>query len=377
MSQIRVADLSDTDLTSEVTRLAAAERGATAALVAHLAELDARRLYEGAGYPSLFKYCVSVLHLSEDAAYNRIEAARACRPYPAMLEMLTSGALTLTTARMLVRHLTPENQGSLLEAAAYKGKLAVEELLAERFPRPDVPPSVRKVPARVMPRPAPEPVAGAPAPCAVADAAESAAAAAGADPVWMAAPCPRQKAAGVRPLAPARYEIRFTASAETRDKLRRAQDLLSHALPGGDIGAVIDRALTLLVTDLERKKFAATCRPRTKARAAVRNDTVPAEVRRAVTTRDKGRCAFVSAGGHDCGESRFLEFHHVFPRARGGPATVDNIQLRCRAHNGHEVDLFFGPGVRRTRDAAHADGARVRSAIGPGAGPQRARSGTT
>jgi hypothetical protein len=51
-----------------------------------------------------------------------------------------------------------------------------------------------------------------------------------------------------------------------------------------------------------------------------------------------------------CGERRFVEFHHVIPHAASGPATVENIQLRCRAHNGHEVDLFFGPGKRRTRE---------------------------
>jgi hypothetical protein len=65
--------------------------------------------------------------------------------------------------------------------------------------------------------------------------------------------------------------------------------------------------------------------------------------------KDSGRCAFVSVDGHRCGERRFIEFHHVIPRAAGGKPTVDNIQLRCRAHNGHEIDLFFGPGKRRVR----------------------------
>ncbi|MET0553364.1 MAG: HNH endonuclease, partial [Vicinamibacteria bacterium] len=38
-----------------------------------------------------------------------------------------------------------------------------------------------------------------------------------------------------------------------------------------------------------------------------------------------------------------LEFHHVDPYALGGPATAENIQLRCRAHNRYEVQLVFGP----------------------------------
>ena len=84
-----------------------------------------------------------------------------------------------------------------------------------------------------------------------------------------------------------------------------------------------------------------------------------AAVRRAVYVRDGGRCSFVSADGHRCGERRFIEFHHVIPRAAGGKATVENIQLGCRADNGHEVDLFFGPGKRPLRgDAAGTRGTR-------------------
>jgi hypothetical protein len=62
-----------------------------------------------------------------------------------------------------------------------------------------------------------------------------------------------------------------------------------------------------------------------------------------VWRRDGGRCAFVSRAGHRCTERRFLEFHHVRPYARGGEAAPDNIQLRCRAHNGYEAEERFGP----------------------------------
>ncbi len=61
------------------------EREATAALIAALGELDARRLYLAEGCSSLFTYCTQVLHLSEHAAYGRIEAARAARKWPVVL----------------------------------------------------------------------------------------------------------------------------------------------------------------------------------------------------------------------------------------------------------------------------------------------------
>ena len=78
--------LSDPQLICEVTRLAASERQAIAALVSALAELDARRLYLGQRCSSMFTYCTQVLHLAEHAAFNRIEAARAARRFPIILD---------------------------------------------------------------------------------------------------------------------------------------------------------------------------------------------------------------------------------------------------------------------------------------------------
>ena len=71
--------LSDDQLIACIRRHAEDERRATAILVASLVEFDARRLYLRQGNPSLFTYCTQVLHLSEHAAYGRIEAARAAR----------------------------------------------------------------------------------------------------------------------------------------------------------------------------------------------------------------------------------------------------------------------------------------------------------
>jgi predicted DNA-binding ribbon-helix-helix protein len=87
------AELSDRELLAEVKRLAEQERVATSALIATLAELDARRLYLGEGCSSLFSYCTRVLHLSEHAAYGRIEAARAARRHPVILDMLAAAEL--------------------------------------------------------------------------------------------------------------------------------------------------------------------------------------------------------------------------------------------------------------------------------------------
>ncbi|HEV8339480.1 MAG TPA: DUF222 domain-containing protein [bacterium] len=100
---------------AKVTTLAAEERQATALLIVLLAELDARRLYLAEGYSSLFAYCTKALLLSEHAAHQRIEAARASRTFPELLQLLSEGALTLATLALLAPHLTAQNHRDLLD----------------------------------------------------------------------------------------------------------------------------------------------------------------------------------------------------------------------------------------------------------------------
>jgi hypothetical protein len=129
----------------------------------------------------------------------------------------------------------------------------------------------------------------------------------------------------------------------------RARDLLRHVIPSGDLALVLERALTALIADLERKKLAMVKSPREHSNRPARLDTrhIPAALVRRVWRRDRGRCAFVGANGR-CRERGFLEVHHVVPFAAGGTATLANLELRCRAHNQYEANLYFG-GQRSTK----------------------------
>src|SRR5438067_12366548 len=106
-----LGQLSGRDLLAQVQHAAQAERQAIAHLIALLMELDTRRLYLGEGFSSLFTYCTQALHLSEHAAYNRIETARAARRFPIILELVADSAVTLTPVPPLAPHPTPDDRG--------------------------------------------------------------------------------------------------------------------------------------------------------------------------------------------------------------------------------------------------------------------------
>jgi hypothetical protein len=146
----------------------------------------------------------------------------------------------------------------------------------------------------------------------------------------------------VVPLTPTRFMVKFTASEETHDLLRRAQDLLRHQIPDGDVGEVMAKVLKVLVRELEKEKLAATDRPRSGRATDPHSCHISADIRRKVWFRDGGQCAFVAPNGRRCTERGFLEFHHVEPYGVGGQAIVENVELRCKAHNGYEAELFFG-----------------------------------
>ena len=405
-TRFELKDRSDQQLLTGAKVLAGRECYATALLIAHLSEIDARELYLGEGCGSLYKYCTEVLHLSEDAAGNRIIVARLAQKFPVVLERLAEGAVHLSALRILAPCLTRENHLALLDAARHKSKDQVEEIAAAVRPRPDVPSVIRKLPDRggaaarangdeagLFGQKPEDPLAttrfamenqGGESTLSVA-------------PVPAAAP-PRR--ATVSALSPGRYKIEFTADAETYQALRQLQELMRHQVPNGDPAKIVKQALLLLLDQVRAGKTGQAKRPRKskanvgdlwveemgagahadEARAledgprvdgprgiASANEIqppaskpggnasrhIPAAVKRSVWERDNGQCTFVGRNGKRCTSTGWLEYHHVHAYAMGGPATVDNIALRCRAHNAYESRQLFGAkGQKVTRPGA-------------------------
>ena len=268
-----------------------------------------------------------MLYLSEHAAYNRIETARAARRFPVILDLIKSAAVTLTVVRLLAPHLTDANHCDVLDRARHKSKREIELLVAALCPRADVPSTVRKLPTPVTP--------GAPS-SPVPRVNEEITASVCTAPLISAT-----RPAKIEPLAPERYKIQFTVSRETSEQLRRAQDLMRHMLPSGDPAIIFERGLALLLEDVQRRRCGQAGRPQAAREPKINSRHIPAAIKRTIWRRDGGRCAFSGVHGR-CTETAFLEYHHVVPFADGGWSTPRNLELRCRAHNQYEAELWFG-----------------------------------
>jgi len=245
----------------------------------------------------------------------------------------------------------------------------IRELVCELEPKPDVAPSVRKLPQRQAP--------GGMAPLLGAPRVES-------DPLnfntttaervsgntGVSVVAHSHRPSVVEPLAPARYQVRFTASAELREKLERLQALMRSSVPDGDLARIIDIAITEKLERVEARRFGKTKAPRKsvpKTDITPSSRHIPAAVRRAVHDRDGGRCTYRDRLGRRCARRHDLEFHHKHPFARGGDHGAANLTLMCRAHNtlmaeqdcGEDVMARFRAATSRAGVPVDAHGARI------------------
>ena len=324
-------------LLDDLDRAIRVEFQSTARVVAQVAEVDRHDAYRLLGFDTMLDYCVQWCRLSEDAALRRIQVARKAREFPILFEELREGRLNLSGACLLAPHLTKENVGEFVEAARHRTNAQIKELLTEKLfvrtaGRPTAP--ERQIPVP-LPPPSPSMVLAANQAATTEPVAESTALS---EAVTPPAPDP----------GPLEYEMRFTMTREDHERFRYAQALLSHAVPSGDVAAIFRRAIEAVITECEKRKFGARTTPveeesaKGEKPAAANGRHIPAHVRRAVWVRDGGRCTYVTPAGHRCGARTLLEFDHVTPVARGGRSTVENLRLRCRAHNQDEAERALG-----------------------------------
>jgi hypothetical protein len=321
---MKLTDLSDAQLLQSLKTVCGQGRVVLARLLAHLIEVEERRLHLEAACPSMFQFCVQRLGMSEDEACRRIQAARLARRFPDLLARIERGELTLSTIALLHDTLTVSSYEELVEAAAGKTKAEVQVLLAKRSPSPDVPASITTIPMQ--------------------------------PPIFIIGTAPMSRptapaGAQLLPLSETRHKVQFTVSDELRHKLERARDLMRHTNADGDLAVVVERAVDLLLEKLEKRRLGKTTRlgaSRQESEIATAPPEVALETsvsratRRAVFERDGERCTFTDAEGNRCPATTWLELDHVIARARGGSSDPGNLRVRCRAHNLLYAEQTFG-----------------------------------
>ncbi len=278
-----------------------------ARVLRYIGEVDRRRMYLQSPYPTLFEFCVRRLGMSDGEAHRRTEAARLARKFPDLFGYVERGEIRLSTVLLLRNHLTSDNCSVLLPLVARKTQFEVQELLAKLFPQPDVVSTIENL-------------------------------------VELAARTgKKQKFVRSRyePLSQGRYKVEFTASDRLREKLNRAVDILRHVNPTGDFAVVIERALDLLLEEIDPTTEGKAESPRV-SRRATRRGYIARPTRRKVRARDGGQCTYVAPNGERCASRAFLQLDHIVPRAHGGSDEPDNLRTRCHAHHAMETESVFG-----------------------------------
>jgi len=349
---MRVAELPDAQLEAGLKRLAGVERKVLALLLIHLAEFDERRLYADRGQPSLFAYCIHVLGYSEQAAYKRIQAARAARKYPPLLQHLWDGQLHLAAIVVLAPHLRQDNLQSLLTAARGKSMHELELLAAGLAPKPDAADMLRALPAtqahnnvptETLPTSSPVDSSRGGAPQAAAEVARS-----------CGSPSPLEELE----VLSNESLFRFSGGTVLRAKYLRARGLLLRGKSKSAIELVFEAALDRLLDkiDPDRRhglRLARPKRPGASRKGSAcdsvsksprpRSRAVSQVLRDAVWHRDGGRCTFVGPQENRCAATTYLEIDHIKPYALGGSSDdLANLRLLCRAHNQLLSRRFFG-----------------------------------
>ena len=291
-------NLSDDVLIERLKKLVREEREILMSVLHHLREVERRRLFSKYQCASLFAYAVAELKYSESQADRRISAMRLLRDVPQkdtpQLEAkITSGTLSLTNLVLAQTLFSKEKKaGRQMDAEA---KLTVLSQLENQSTR-----QAEKI------------------------------------------------VCGISPEMQARKkELHFNLIEDDslREKLLRLKGHFAHAQPNMSLTDLLHRLCDEKLESISNLKspLAPGARRKTGTTTAVFGSRVAseprppsqAEIRRHVWRRDKGRCS-------NCRSTFALEIDHVIPRAAGGPSTIENTRLLCRACNQRAAIAYFG-----------------------------------
>lgn len=365
--------LSNRELLNSTKTAVTDERTSTSRVLHHLREVEARSLHLELGYSSMFAYCRGELGYDEDQTNRRLAAMRLLRELPEIETKIASGELSLTNLNQAKTTFNKmaKKQGSRLKASQ---KLEILKTLENKSIRECQRELIKVCPEQVplkleTQRPLSEELAE------------------------LKLIIPQKTLANMErlkellshrgPLSTVDLIIELV-----KEKLSKIDPLRSKAVRSHPAESVNPKAIALLnsqpAAQLEHKPAdlinlnsaqpvkpiafaphhasgqgtaiaANKLAPSSKTASSqsdqasspksrkLKSRYIPAQVRREVWRRDKGRCAFVSSETKKrCDSSFRLQIEHLVPFAIGGGHGLENLQLLCQAHNGHRAVRFFG-----------------------------------
>jgi hypothetical protein len=269
-------------------------------VIRHLLEIERRRLYAEEGYASLFEFCTGALKYSGGSASRRINAMRLLREHPEIETSLREGSLSVSTASEV--HTFTRDAGCSREAKAelieqVKDKSKIECLKLFRALDPERAPQIQ---IEVSPELYEE-----------------------IQRVWALT-------------GHQNHSIQETLQWMTTEIRKRLEKKVSPPAQDPQATPPAQEAQSTPPADEAGQQ-------RSGKSARLDSRAIPAEMRRAVWTRDQGRCRFVDAkSGRRCNSSYALEIDHITPYAKGGLTELRNLRLLCRTHNWLQAIRSFG-----------------------------------
>jgi hypothetical protein len=252
-------------------------------LLESIIKVERHRVFEKMSFPSVFKYCVEALRLTEGHSYALIGVARKSREVPELKSLIDEGKLHVSNARRIVSVITPENKEVWLEKATTLSQRNLEREVVKENPKA----------------------------------------------------LPKER---IRPVTESRSQLTLAISTELEAKLRRAMDLV--AQKNRKAPTMEDTLEVILESYLEKHDLVRkakrlcpdTVLPTPPAVAGVRTP-IPAPVRHTVNQRDQGQCTFTDSNDRRCTERRWLVLHHHIHVAHGGANTAANLATVCQSHH--------------------------------------------
>lgn len=323
-SDFELPSLSSDELVSETKRLVCEERRIGLDVLAHLREVDRRRLYLERGHSSLFSFCLRELGYSEPQAQLRIDAMRALRDTPGIEVKVRSGELPVTSVAKVQRFIRKEKirTGQALPATERltlftqvqgKSSRQIERILFEVSPESALPKERERV------------------------------------------------------ISESHSEIRLIIPEDLREQLETLKALYSHRMKDphstGELLRILaadalkkakplriaseepsENCIQVMTDPVMPDRIIAPISPQVKVASNVnavgkvntaRSRYVAISRKRQVLRRDGGRCSFTdSATGQRCGSTHFLQIDHVLPYSSGGSSRdTENLRLLCGPHN--------------------------------------------